>query len=141
MIEDQQPGIGQALRKLTEVLLKHEGLARTGISLFLGGKFQVGSLGRRIDFLGTRRGLIAGNAGLQQGLVGGFGGGAAFTGDQGLRADLRRLNAVISIGRPCRWMDRLDHRGENFNATVELLQVGLHGPTNLFGEPDPVLTE
>ena len=122
-------------------MLKHEGLARTGISLFLGGEFQVGSLGRRIDFPGIRRGPIAGNTGLQLGLVGGFGGGAAFTGNQGLGTDLCRLYAVISIGRPCRWMNRLDHRGENFHAAVEFLQVGLDRPANFFGEPDPVFTE
>ncbi|MNC73709.1 hypothetical protein D3C75_1249580 [compost metagenome] len=73
--------------------------------------------------------------------MGGFGRCTAFAGDQRLRANLRRLHAVIRIGGAGGWMNGFDHRGQNLYAAVECLQIGLHGSTDLFGQPYPVFTE
>ena len=40
VIEHQQPGIGQALGKLAEVLLQYERLTGAGVSLLFGAEFQ-----------------------------------------------------------------------------------------------------
>ena len=50
VVEHQQSGIGQAVGKLTEVLLQHEGLTGAGVSLLFGAEFQRCSLCGCIDF-------------------------------------------------------------------------------------------
>lgn len=131
MIKNQQLGLAQALAQLAQVLLQDKGLACTGIGFLLGSKTQVGGLGHSLHFASIGTGLVIGDAGLQQRLVGLLGSRATLPGDQGLGADLRRLHTVIGIGRASRRMNRLDHRGEDFHAAVELAQIGLYRPADI----------
>ena len=99
MVEYQQFGFAQTVAKLAEVLLQHECLTSAGISFLFSAELQVCRLRRGVDFTSAGTGLITGKAGLQQRLVTGFSRRTALTGDQRLRADLRRLHAVPGPAR------------------------------------------
>ncbi|KPX66951.1 Uncharacterized protein ALO39_05542 [Pseudomonas syringae pv. lapsa] len=141
MIQYQQLRITQALGQLGQVLLQQKRLACLGIGLTFSTEAQVCTLCAGQNLAGGGTGLITRHAGIELRLIGLVAGRAAFAGDQRLCTDLRSLNSMIGVGSTGGRVDGFNHRGEQFDAAVQTLQVGLHGLADVIGQAAALFAE
>ena len=134
MVDDDEIRFRQALRQLAEIPLAHERLSGVSKAVLFRVEPEFCRLrGRDVLTCGGRCG-IRDCARLFAGFVDGGGRRASLFGDDGLGLDLCRLDGVIGGGRSRRRMNRFDQNRQQFDSAAEMIQIRLHGASNVLRE-------